>query len=413
MDQQHFRNLNLSQNPRRRKKASKKAKIIFWSILGVLLLIILWSIFRPSSSSVFNYSFGGVFQPDPFSGTDGRLNVLLLGNAGGTHDGAELTDSIIVASYHLKSNQVTLISIPRDLWVVGTKSKINAVYEYGEYPKNGGDGIRFAKQHIDDVVGLPIHYAIRLDFNGFARAIDHVDGVDIDIPKSFEDYRYPIEGKENDLCGFKEKEVELPPEEVLKLSSASAYLKPLPKKESEPQKFAVLVDGSDKIASGAADFNCRYEHLKFTKGKAHMDGETALKFVRSRMGTNGEGSDFARSRRQQLVIQSFREKALSIKTLTNPKTVVELVGTLGQSIETDIPLDKYLDFYNLAKKVAGVKSIVLGDLGGGKSILTVPNAADYGGAFVLTPPNDDFTPVKDYIKKSLDDQVASASAQRN
>ncbi len=410
MDQQNFRNLNLSHSSRRRKKINKKAKLILFFIIGIVVLSFIWSFFR-SSSSVFNYSVGGVFQQDPFSGTDGRLNVLLLGNAGGKHDGAELTDSIIVASYHLKSGQVTLISIPRDLWVDSTKSKINAVYEYGELPKNGGDGIKFAKENIDNVVGLPIHYTIRLDFNGFARAIDHVGGVDIDVPKSFEDFRYPIEGKENDLCGFKEKDVELPPEEVLKLSSASAYLKPLPKKENEPQKFQVLVDGSDKIASGAADFACRYEHLKFTKGSTHLDGETALKFVRSRMGTNGEGSDFARSRRQQLVIQSFREKALSIKTLTNPKTIVELVATLGQSIETDIPLDKYLDFYNLAKKVAGVKSIVLGDLGGGKSILSVPNAADYGGAFVLTPPNDDFGPVKEYIKKSLDDQVASASAK--
>lgn len=407
--EQNFRNLNLS-NSRRRRKIKKRVKILLFAIVAIVVLSFIWSFFK-SSSSVFNYSFGGVFQPDPFKGTDGRLNVLLLGNAGGRHDGAELTDSIIVASYHLKSNQVTLISIPRDLWVDSTKSKINAVYEYGEYPKNGGDGIRFAKDHIDNVVGLPIHYAIRLDFNGFARAIDHVGGVEVDVPKSFDDYKYPIEGKENDLCGFKEKEVELPAEEVLKLSSASAYLKPLPQKPNEPQKYQVLVDDSDKIASGAADFACRYEHLKFVKGKTKMDGETALKFVRSRMGTNGEGSDFARSRRQQLVIQSFREKALSLKTLTNPKTVVELVATLGQSVETDIPLDKYLDFYNLAKKVAGIKSIVLGDLGGGKSILIVPPAADYGGAFVLTPPNDDFTPVKDYIKKSLDDQVASASAQ--
>jgi polyisoprenyl-teichoic acid--peptidoglycan teichoic acid transferase len=408
MEHQNFRNLNLPHS-RRRKKFNKKLKLILFAIAAIVLVSFLWSFMR-TTSSVFNYSFGGVFQPDPFKGTDGRLNILLLGNAGGRHDGAELTDSIIVASYHLKSNQVTLISIPRDLWVDSTKSKINAVYEYGELPKNGSNGIKFAKEHIDNVVGFPIHYAVRLDFNGFARAIDHVEGVEIDIPKTFDDFRYPIEGKENDMCGFKEKEVELPDDEVAKLASSSAYIKPLPQKANELKKYQVLVDEADKIASGAADFDCRYEHLHFTKGKSQMDGETALKFVRSRMGTNGEGSDFARSRRQQLVIQSFREKALSIKTLTNPKTVLELIGTLGRSIETDIPLEKYLDFYNLAKKVEGVKSIVLGDLGGGKSILIVPPAKDYGGAFVLTPPNDDFTPVREYIKKSLDDQVASASA---
>ncbi len=80
-----------------------------------------------SGSSVVNYIFSGT----SLRSTGGQVNVLLLGIAGGTHDGANLTDTIMVASYNLKTNQVYLISIPRDLWLPSFKAKANAIYEIG------------------------------------------------------------------------------------------------------------------------------------------------------------------------------------------------------------------------------------------------------------------------------------------
>lgn len=393
----------------KQKYYSKFKKVLL--IAGVIIILtFIWSLMT-STSSVFKYNFPSILQPNPLKSTDGRVNILLLGNAGGTHDGPDLTDSIIVASYHLKSNRVTLISIPRDLWVDSAKAKVNTLYHFGN---KKGDGIKYTEDKIDDFLGFPIHYGVRLDFSGFQRAIDLIGGVEVDVPKTFDDYNYPIEGKEDDLCGLLEKEVDLTPDQIKalnitedKLNPASPSPNATPNPDpNAPKRFKVLIDSSDKIATSAADFACRFEHIRYEKGKNSMDGEEALKFVRSRMGTNGEGSDFARSRRQQLVLQSFRNKALSLQTLTSPKTVTDLIGTFGQSVETDIPFDKYLDFYKLVKKNEKVESIVLGDLGNGKSILITPLPSEYGGTFVLIPPGGDFKKIQDFIKeKFLEDDM--------
>lgn len=386
--------------PRRQRGFFKKYQRVLFLASLIIALTIIWSLLT-STSSVFQFVFPG----STLKSSDDRVNVLLLGNAGGRHDGPFLTDSIIVASYHLKDHKVTLISIPRDLWVEGARAKVNTIYEIGERRR---EGLKYAKDKIDDILGIPIHYGVRLDFSGFEKAIDLVGGVKVDIPKTFDDYNFPIEGKEEDLCGLIEKEVELTEEQVKALNVSEEKLNPVspqptfsPEEENRKRKYRVLVDSKDKIATEAADFVCRFEHIHFEKGETKMDGPTALKFVRSRMGTNGEGSDFARSKRQQLLLQAFRDQALSLKTLTNPKTISELSSTLGKSIETDIPTERYLDFYNLMKKVEGVVSLVLGDLGKGKSILVVPPPSDYGGSYVLVPPNNDYTLVKNFIREKL------------
>lgn len=389
MHELKLKRLKLQQDDSKRFFSKKFEKVLV--IVSLLVgLTVLWSLLT-STSSVFQF----VFSNEGFKSTDNRVNILFLGLAGGTHAGAELTDSIIVASYNLKTHQVLLISIPRDLWLSAINAKVNALYEIGFKSQNGGNGLKFAEDKIDDILGIPIHYGIRLDFNGFSKAIDSVGGVDIDVPKAFDDYNYPIEGKEEDPCGLVEKEVDLSQDQIQALNASGLNLK--------PGKNEVLVDPlyPEKIATSSADFACRFEHVNFEKGIIHMDGITSLKFVRSRQGTNGEGSDFARSRRQQLVIQAFRNKALSIQTLTNPQKISELLKTFGQSIETDIPLERSLDFYKLIKNVDGVRSLVLGDLGNGRSILVNPPPAEYGGAYVLIPPDNNFSSLKEFLKGEL------------
>ncbi len=378
----------------RKRTHSRKLKAVLLLLL-IVGLGILWSVLS-SSASVFTY----VFSPaNALKSTNDRINILLLGNAGGTHDGAELTDSIIVASYNLKTRQATFISVPRDLWLDSIKNKVNAAYEIGKLPQNGGKGLKFAEDKIDDILGLPLHYGVRLDFNGFAKAIDLVGGIDVKVANAFDDYEFPITGKENDMCGYQDTTMELSDEQAKKLN--------IP-----PGKQRVIIDPSGNLSTDSATINysCRFEHIRFDKGVQHMSGQTALDFVRSRKGTNGEGSDFARSKRQQLVIQAFREKVLSLQTLANPQKMIEVILTLGNSVETDIPTDKYLDLYNVSKKMDKTESIVLGDLVDGKSVLVNPPAADYGGAWVLVPPNNDFNLIRDYLKKRLADQDASSTA---
>lgn len=397
---ENIKQINL-QKPKERKRFLKKIKPLLILMAILFIATFIWSFFS-STSSVFKYGFGNVLNPNPLKQTDGRVNVLLLGTAGGKHDGPDLTDSIIVASYHLKSGKVTLISIPRDLWLESIKQKVNAAYVLGkEKDENKTNaGLKFAEDKIDDIVGIPIHYGVRLDFDGFAQAIDQVGGINVEVPKAFDDYNYPIAGRENDLCGYREEERDFSEQEAKQLNI------PVGKRK-------VFIDPEGKVATDSADLNfyCRFERIRFEQGVVYMNGETALKFVRSRMGTNNEGTDFARSRRQQIVIQAFREKALSIQTLANPGKVTGLISTFGDSIETDIPMDKVLEFYNLAKNVSGTTSIVLGDLGDGNSILINPPYSDYGGAYVLIPPNNDFTKIKEFIKRKLDEQAAGEEAK--
>lgn len=387
-----LRRLHLDEQPPMKQK--KKRGFKRYILLAILVSIV---------GLVYSFwSFGGIEHPivkyvlsntgPKISQTDGRTNILLLGNAGGKHDGATLTDSIIVASYHYDTKKVTMFSIPRDMWVESISAKVNTVYQNGV---KKGEGLGYSKQVYSDLMGIPMHYVLRLDFSGFEQAIDAVDGIEVDVPRMFDDYNYPIEGKEKDLCGLHEQEVELNEEDAKKYNLPTG-------------KQKVFMSDSQQIATDEAMFGCRFEHLHFNAGRVTLNGDEALKFVRSRKGTNNEGSDFARSKRQQLVIQSFREKALSLSTLANPIKVTSLISALGNSFETDIPLDQYPDFYALSKEVDGTNSIVLGDLGEGKTFLETPPAAQYGGAYVLVPPNGDFGVLRQFVMQKLAESVMAS-----
>ncbi len=396
-----MRKLNLdteSDHPQEHKKARRlKKRYVILTIIFSVLVGFLVVFFTGSHHSVVQTVLSTVGAGGPqIAQTDERTNILLFGIGGGKHEGPNLTDSIIVASYSNKTKKTIMFSVPRDLWVDSIRGKVNTVYQIGI---NRKDALGFSKQTYTELMGIPIHYVIRIDFSGFEEAIDQVEGIDVVVPKTFDDYVYPISGKENDLCGLREKEVELSEEDAQKYNLSMG-------------KQKVFVDEKEQIATDEASFACRFEHIHFTAGQTHLDGKTALKFVRSRHGTNNEGSDFARSRRQQLVIEAFREKALSLKTLANPVKVSGLISSLGKSLDTDIPFDLYLDFYNLSKEMdGGIQSVVLGDLGGGKTFLETPPTAKYGGAYVLIPPNGDFNILRQFVKdKMLESDTATASA---
>lgn len=374
-------------------------------VIGVLLSLALFLSAKSSSDSVVSYIFSGT----GLKSNGGMVNVLLLGTAGGSHDGPNLTDTIMVASYNLKTNRLHLISIPRDLWLPEFKSKANSVYQLG---LNQGNGLNFTKTVIGNVVGLPLRYGLRIDFRGFVQSVDTIGGIDVAVANTFDDLNYPIEGKENDLCNFKEEEKEFSEDEAKKLNIPVGKMK-------------VFISPEGKIATDAAEedmgakyFTCRYEHIHFDKGVTHMDGAEALKFVRSRHGTNGENSDFARSKRQEEVIAAIRGKVLSFETLTNPQRIAELFKTLGKSIDTDISIKDALEFYKLFKKIESTQTIVLDDSpkvglpNDRKSLLIHPLANDYGGAYVLISQDDDFSIIQEYIRDVfLKDEQATSSAR--
>jgi LCP family protein required for cell wall assembly len=219
---------------------------------------------------------------------NGRVNLLILGIGGKGHDGSDLTDTMIFASISLTGSPIKLVSIPRDIWIPEIRAKINSAYYWGNLQPERGGGLNFTKQIVTEVTGQPVNYALVIDFSGFQDIIDTIGGIDVSIDRSFTDTKYPVAGRENDLCG------------------------------------------------GDLTLACRYETIHFDKGVTHMDGATALTFVRSREGDNGENTDFARSVRQQKVIAAVGKKALFINTILNPVKDYRILVTVKASVETDL-----------------------------------------------------------------------------
>jgi LCP family protein required for cell wall assembly len=111
------------------------------------------------------------------------LNIVLLGSDKRPRSGAWRTDSMIIVSVDTQSETVRLLSIPRDLWVFipgHGRNRINTADLWGELAKKGG-GAERVKQTIHYNLGIPIHYYVRVDFQGFMNIIDTVGGVDIDV----------------------------------------------------------------------------------------------------------------------------------------------------------------------------------------------------------------------------------------
>jgi polyisoprenyl-teichoic acid--peptidoglycan teichoic acid transferase len=302
--------------------------------------------------------------------TEERVNILLLGIGGGRHQGPNLTDTIIFASIDPKTKKATLVSIPRDFWVPELKAKINTAYAFGQEKQQGG-GLRLTKAVVSKILGQPIDYVLRVDFNGFVKAVDMVGGITVTVDRAFDDYEYPISGKEEDTCGFEGEEFE-------KRATEEAQLEAFP---------------------------CRYEHLHFDAGPQQMNGETALKFVRSRHASGVEGTDFARSKRQEKVISAFKDKVLSANTFLNPIKLVSLYDVFKDSIDTDIQQEEYDDFIKLAQKMQDAKlsSVVLdsGDeVAGKEGLLIEPTpSANFRGQWVVIPREGagNYTGIQQYV----------------
>lgn len=226
----------------------------------------------------------GPFEP---INTKTSYSVVLLGSGGEGHSGGTLTDSIVVVSVDSKNKKASLISIPRDLWVPGNR-KINA-----EVMVNGYDSL---KSTLTSITGLEIEKYISIDFGSLIKLIDGLGGIEVDIPKTFDDYFYPIKGLENETCGMTGEEI------------AQAH-----------QKYSGF--------ELEKQFTCRWEHIHFDKGVTQIRGSDALKLARSRHGD----SDFGRSARQFAILKAVAKK-ISLDNLD------ETYKTLSKMVKADIDL---------------------------------------------------------------------------
>jgi polyisoprenyl-teichoic acid--peptidoglycan teichoic acid transferase len=243
---------------------------------------------------------------------DGRINFLLLGIGGEGHDGPDLTDTMLVASIDPVNKTAALVSIPRDLWVTVPgygQMKINAVYANAKYhdlnsdPKNvakaEADGLSLAEQEVTQIVGIPIHYHLLMDFQAFKQAVDAVGGVDVNVTEDLVDPTMAWENNWNPVLA--------------------------------------------------------------KKGVDHMGGVQALQYVRSRHST--ARGDFDRTERQRLLIEALSQKVLSAGTYTNPLKISELISAFGDHVTTDLGVNDALRLMSIAKNISAgtIKSIGLAD----------------------------------------------------
>ncbi len=351
-------NLSLSRSRRRRSPVRKRVVVALVLFVVILLGI---GLFKVGKYLVAVLQVPLSQEVNLKETPEKRVNLLILGVGGGNHDGPNLADTIIFTSIDPKQKQVSLVSLPRDLWVPQISAKVNQAYVAGE-DKTAGTGLKTAKALIGNILGQQIDYVLKIDFQGFEKAVDTMGGLSVDVARTFDDYAYPVAGQEANPCGNTDDQI----------ASLSA-----------------------EIASGSATeldaFPCRYEHLHFTKGKTTMDGKTALKYVRSRHAVGPEGSDFARSQRQAKVISAFKEKLFSAGTVLNPAKIISLVNILQGSIEMDIKDDEYDDFVRLANKMkdAKISSITI-DEGDGEEdrlgiLINPPPDPANGNQWILAP----------------------------
>lgn len=300
-------------------KRSPWKKGVKWAIFGIIVVILgigVWigvvanraikKITAESSGNSSIFSFLGDFNSGNIKGQkDGRTNILLLGMGGKNHPGGLLSDTMIVISINYTDKKIGMISIPRDLWVPIPgfgHAKINEAHSDGENNKTTtGGGGALASRTVENVLGIPIHYYVALDFEGFKKIVDTVGGVDVYVEKAINDPYYP-----------------------------------------------------------AADM-IHYDPFSISAGEHHLDGALALKYARSRETT----SDFDRSRRQMQVMMAVREKVMTLGILANPQKITDLINILGDHIRTNMQISeiralwdvgKTLDTANIINKVFDTSS---------------------------------------------------------
>jgi LCP family protein required for cell wall assembly len=252
---------------------------------------------EPNCTNWFcNVKNGITKLPQMFGGSklkgqsEGRTNILVLGVDATGESG--LSDTILIASLYHNEKKIVTVNIPRDTLAEykGKRSKINELYGDAESFKPGSGPTELAT-FLSKEFNIDIQYWALTNFEGSEKLVDIVGGVDVDVDNSFTDCEYP-------------------------------------------SKFYTYLP-------------CQ----SFTKGIESMDGQRALIYARSRHGDNGEGSDFARSRRQSIVIQSLLQKVKNQNVFQNLSKFTEILNLLGSNVRTNLTPGELKSLVNFGREI--------------------------------------------------------------
>ena len=283
-----------------------------------------------------------------------RTNILVLGRAGEGQVAPDLTDTMILVS--VGADDVEMISLPRDIWITSLRAKLNSTYYWGNQRQEGG-GLVLAKSTVEEIVGVPVHYGVVIDFGGFTQLIDELGGVEVVVEKGFTDEWFPVPGREADEC------------------------------------------------NGDPEFKCRYETIVFESGRQLMNGEVALKYVRSRHSDDlSEGTDFARSTRQRQVVVAIQEKMMGRATWRSPRLLKRLWEMGLSMIETDMT---EVEMATIARKMYDARERINSYLIPEGLLVNPPLGARYDNLYVFVPAgsvgkkDEDWAGVQKWIAETL------------
>ena len=248
--------------------------------------------FPAQAAEVAQIAGTAVPTPVPLIPRDYELvNILLLGSDEElVTDNSVRTDTMIIVSINTQTRTVSMLSLPRDLFVyipTPTMTRLNTVYGIGESFGWDGGGFGLLRQTIFYNFGINVHYYAKVNFSGFTQIIDTLGGVEIAVTCTYQDY-YPVED----------------------------------------------FDPSRPIEEN-------YEMRTLPIGFYQMDGFDALWYARTRNLT----TDFDRGRRQQQVLRAILRAARANGQIGNVPTLWE---QLTQVVETNIPFDLMLGLLPIA-----------------------------------------------------------------
>jgi LCP family protein required for cell wall assembly len=327
-------------------------------VLGVLVLLIggwVGGKFIYNAHKLFGGNIFSVFTTTKLKGEDnGRVNILLAGNSADDpgHDGANLTDSIMLISIDTVHNKAFLLSIPRDLWVQipdNGYAKINDAYVVGQnnnfsqpgYP-NGGMGQ--LEQIVSQDLDIPIDYYALVDYSALRDAVNDVGGITINI------------------------------------------------QSSDPRG---LYDPS-------IDYSTHGPLVKLTNGEHLLNGEQALDLARARGDAYGSygfaGSDFERTQNQRLMLVALKSKAVSAGVLANPAKLSSLFDAIGSNVKTDFNLSEVHRLYDITKPISNIQSLSFNQANG-KNLLASYTAPDGESALIPTAGLGDYSALQAFVNQ--------------
>lgn len=354
-----------------------RRKIIKRLILGLLLIGLLlagWMGVKLliASGNIFKGDVLGLIQQKELKkDANGRSNVLILGTSEDDegHEGATLTDSLMVVSIDQAKKDAYMISIPRDLYVkygmacnAGYEGKINEYFNCVNDDWNSEDAeterLTASRKFFGDILGLDIQYSVHVNYTVMRDLVKAVDGITVKIESR--NKNGILDSNFDWKCG----------------------------KHYERVK------------------NCppRGHFIDFPNGEVHLDAERALYLAQARgvgVPTYGlEESNFDREKNQQKILVALKDKAVSTGTLSNFGKVTGIIDALGNNLRSNVDTSEIRTVIDLGLKIPNENIKSISFVEEGKELMGTSN---YGGISVVAPTAGvfNYSELQAYIKREL------------